>query len=280
MYVADSVHIRSWRARLALDFERRGTRTVLAARRHDGPLVVQKPFYPEGDGVCHAIILHPPAGIAGGDKLEIAVCANKNSHTLLTFPGAAKWYRSAGPWAEQRITLTAGKGALLEWLPQETIVFDGALADTRTDVQLSGDAVYIGWEIACLGRTGSGERFEKGEYRLSTRLWRDDKLQWIERGRIAGGGDLLASPVGLDGCTVSATLLAAAPRLDAKLLAACREELPATGRAAITLLPGVLIARYIGNSSEAAKDYFVQLWRRLRPVLTGRAAVAPRIWNT
>jgi urease accessory protein len=148
------------------------------------------------------------------------------------------------------------------------------------EVQLVADAAFIGWEVLCLGRSGSGERFTNGEYRPLTRLWRDGTPLWHERGRIEGGGALLASPAGLYGCTVCATLLAAAPGLGAALVAACRDERPANGRHAVTLLPGVLIARYLGNSSEAAKAYFVRLWRRLRPALVGREAVELRIWRT
>ena len=122
MRVADPVPLRGWQATLALGFERRGAKTVLATRRHEGPLVVQKPLYPEGDAVCHAIVVHPPAGIAGGDELELEARADEGAHALLTTPGAGKWYRSGGPWARQDMVLEAGKDACLEWLPQETIV--------------------------------------------------------------------------------------------------------------------------------------------------------------
>ena len=263
----------SWKAALELGFERRGGRTVLAARRHDGPLVVQKPFHPEGDEVCHAIVVHPPAGIAGGDELELAAHAGEGAHALLTTPGAGKWYRSAGPWAAQRLAFDVA-GAL-EWLPQKTIVFDGALARLETEVRLRGDAQYLGWEILCLGRTGSGEKFSRGELRLSTKLYRDGRLLWLERGRLEGGGALLDSPAGLHGMPVCATLVAASafPMID---LAACRE----VGSLAVTQLPGVLVARYLGRSTEEARHLFVRLWAVLRPALFGREAQPPRIWST
>ena len=124
-----------WRALLALEFERRGVRTVLASRCHDGSLIVQKPLYPEGDEVCHAIVVYPPAGIAGGDELQLSANVGPEACVLLTTPGAGKWYRSAGPQASQRIVFDVGPGACLEWLPQETIIFDGALADLRAEVR-------------------------------------------------------------------------------------------------------------------------------------------------
>jgi urease accessory protein len=279
MYSAEAVHLRTWRAELDLGFERRGARTVLASRRQDGPLAVQKPLYPEGDGVCHAIVLHPPGGIAGGDELKIAVRADNRSHALLTTPGAAKWYRTAGPWASQSLTIEVGDGACLEWLPQETIVFDGALAGMRTELRLAGSASYIGWEILCLGRSGSGERFARGTCRPETRLLRDGRLLRFERGTIEGGGAALDSPAGLAGNPVCGTLLCSAEGLETQL-ARCRELRPQKGEGAVTLLPGVLVARYLGASSESAKRYFAELWAVLRPALTGREAVQPRIWST
>ena len=89
-----------------------------------------------------------------------------------------------------------------------------------------------------------------------------------------------ASEAGLGGNSVCGTLYAVAAELGADLVAACRAVTPAAGAAAITLLPGVLLARYLGDSSEAAKRYFIALWRVLRPAIAGRAAVPPRIWNT
>jgi urease accessory protein len=74
---------------------------VLTERRHLGPLAVRKPRYPEGDDVCHAIVVHPPDGIAGGDELGLTVGAKAGARALLTTPGAGRRYRTAGPWAHR-----------------------------------------------------------------------------------------------------------------------------------------------------------------------------------
>lgn len=280
MRLEDPVATAGWRAELALGYELRGARTVLATRRHDGPLVVQKPLYPEGDTVCHTIVVHPPGGIAGGDELSLEVALGAGAHALLTTPGAAKWYRSAGPWAVQKLAFRLGSQAVLEWLPQESIVFDAARAKLSSELHLSGDARFIGWEMLCFGRSGSGERYTRGSCRLANAIWRDGRLLWLERGRFEGGGKLLASSAGLRGQPVSGTLVAAAPEIDDALLAACRQLAPARGEGAVTRLPEVLIARYLGDSSEAGKDYFVALWHVLRPALVRREAHEPRIWRT
>jgi urease accessory protein len=135
---------------------------------------------------------------------------------------------------------------------------------------LGADARYIGWEILCLGRTGSGERFSRGTIRLGTRITRNGKLIWLERGRIDGGGKLMQSQAGLRGNTVSGTLIAAAPGISPQ-----RAE-----GLAVTALPGVLVARYLGDSSEEAKQLLARLWATIRPGLLGREAHAPRIWRT
>ena len=263
--------VSSWKARLSLGFSRIDDKTVLSERSHDGPLVVQKSLYPEGSGVCHAIVVHPPGGIAGGDELVLEARAGEGASALLTTPGATKWYRSAGAWARQRIAFEV-KGTL-EWLPQETIVFDGALGDTGCEVDLAADAGIIGWDIVCLGRTGSGERFSRGVFRSSMQVRREGKLLWLERARIDGGGRLLDSPAGLGGSPVFGTLYK-------KIIERMRAQHPIAGCGGVTLLPGILLARYLGDSTEAARRYFIALWRILRPELAGRDAIEPRIWST
>jgi len=245
----------SWRARLALEFALQGNKTVLARRGSDGPLVVQKPLYPDGPERCHAIVVHPPGGIAGGDELEISLNTEKNTAALLTTPGAAKWYRSAGPWARQ--TLQFEVQGSLEWLPRETIVFDGALAHLETIVDIGAQASYVGWEVVCLGR------FQRGRMKIDTRITQGERLLFVEKGEIEGGGRLMRSPAGLNGRSVFGTLIATSS-----------EKISMAGLA-ITRLPGLLIARYLGDSSEEALRAFTRLWKLLRP-----SAVEPRIWST
>jgi len=280
MLATQSAQLPSWRAQLSLDFERRGLRTVLAARRHDGPLVIQKTLYPEGDEVCHAIVVHPPGGMAGGDELRLDAGLSINAHALLTTPGAGKWYRSVGPPARQSIRFAVGSGACLEWLPQENIVFTGARAELRTVVQLSDDGSYIGWDITCLGRSGSGETFTTGSYRTRTLIERDNRPLWMENASLECGESSLQSPAVLAGRPVLGTFLAVSDKLDSTTLRRCRGVEPTTGDGAVTLLPGLLVARYLGGSSEAAKRYFAKLWHRVRPVVSGREAADPRIWQT
>ena len=269
-----------WRAALALGFERRGERTVLAANRSDGPLVVQKALHPEGPGTCHAIVVHPPAGIVGGDDLDITVQAAAGSHALLTTPGAAKWYGRSPRFARQRVALHVAPGAVVEWLPQESIVFDGALADQGWEARLEGDATLVAWDIQCLGRSGSGESFATGECRTVSSLFRDGRLAWRERGRIAAGTLATSSTAALSGCAVFGTLVFATTRIDDESLQAARAIAPKAGAGGVTRLPGLLVARYRGGSAGAAREYFTAIWSELRLALAGRPAAIPRIWST
>lgn len=274
----------TWHAELQLGFARLGARTVLRENRHHGPLRVQKALYPEGEAVCQAIVLHPPSGIAGGDQLTIKIAVDRAAQAQITTPGAGKWYRSGGAEASQSVTLTVGEGATLEWLPQESIVFAGARARMATRVSLGADSRFIGWDILCLGRTAAGERFSHGRCDLAYRVDRNDAPLWIERGCFAGDDPLLASPAGWAGATVCGTLLCAFPELPQQapgLLEACRATPPADAAGhGITSLPGLFVARYLGDSSEAARNWFAALWAILRPACCGRPAVTPRIWNT
>ena len=270
-----------WPAALDLGFERCGETTRLVRREHRGPLRVQKALYPEGPQLCHSIVLHPPAGIAGGDRLAIGIELGVGAQALLTTPGAGKWYRSAGSIAEQVVTIKVRAGATAEWLPQESIVFSGALAHIRTDVDLEAGARFIGIETLCFGRRASGETFDRGSLHLGTDVRLDGRMLWRERGAVDGGSALLQSPIGLAGFSVCSTVLIAGSDVDVDALRACRGVTASEvgARCGVSVLPQLFVGRYLGHSAQAARAWFVALWQHLRPTIIGREAVVPRIWN-
>jgi len=270
-----------WVARLELGFRARDARTVLASRRHVGPLQVQRPFYPDGERACHVYILHPPGGVVGGDSLTIDAGVERGAHALLTTPAAGKLYRSDGANAQLTQELKVADGAWLEWLPQETIAFDGARATSETRVTLTGTAGFIGWEILCLGRPAADEIYAHGEFMQRFEIWRDGAPLWWERNALAGGAPVLHAPWGLADRSVVATLVAVgrAPGV----LPALRELLNAEhddGEFSVSQLRDVLVCRYLGNSAEQARAGFIAAWRLLRPALWGIDASPPRIWAT
>jgi urease accessory protein len=267
----------SWHAELELGYARFGDSTRPVQRRHKGPLRVQKHLYAEGPQVCQHTIVHPPGGIAGGDRLDISASVGPDAWAQITSPGAAKWYRAAGP-AYQQLTLNVAAGATLEWLPQETIVFSAAQAELSTSIDLEGDARLFYWDVVALGRPASGERFDRGHFQAHLDIRRDGQLLWHERQRIVGADGLLDSPIGLDGQPVFATLLVTG-EIDSDLLEQCR-SLPNDVRGDLTQLPGLLVARCLASEALLARGWLIDLWRLLRPALLGREAVSPRIWST
>ena len=267
----------SWHAELELGYARFGDSTRPVMCRHQGPLRVQKHLYAEGPQVCQHIIVHPPGGIAGGDRLDICANVGKDAWAQLTSPGAAKWYRAASP-AYQQLELRVEAGATLEWLPQETIVFSAAQAELTTHIELQGDARLCYWDMVALGRPASGERFDLGHFQSHLDIRRDGQWLWHERQRIMGGDGLLDSPIGLDGKPVFATLLMTG-EASSELLEVCRNlQNPVRGN--LTQLPGLLVARCLADEALHARAWLIELWTLLRPALLGREAVAPRIWST
>ncbi|SFW15946.1 urease accessory protein UreD [Nitrosovibrio sp. Nv17] len=271
-------------ARLSLGFEADGGTTRLIERCHFGPLIVQKPLYPEGRKVCHVVVIHPPGGVVGGDDLEISAKAGPAAQVQLTTPGATKWYRANGHVSRQHVRLEVAAGAALEWVPQETIFFDDVNVALDQEVLLEKDASYIGCEILCFGRTASGESFTKGQIAQRIGIRRDGRLIWLERLRLAGGSFAMGSPLVLAGNTVCATLLAVGRPAPAEVLEAAREAAGAlaqgTGQVGISQLKSVVVARYLGNSSETARRIMLHVWGLLRPGMLDRGAIVPRMWNT
>lgn len=278
--LAQTIATKHWQARLELGFAKREARSYLAHRLHKGPLVVQKSLHPEGEAVCHAVIVHPPGGVAGGDALHLQVHVGEGANALLTTPGAGKWYKANGTMATQTLHFQLASGSGLEWLPQENILFDAAEVGFNAEIDLAGNATLATWDIVCLGRQAQQERWQTGAYQLNQRIRRDGRLIWNERARMHANDLLKSSPVGLGGSVVFGTFLVCAGAVPAEVLQACREITLPDANTGVTALPEVLCIRYVGQASQQARQYFEQCWQLLRPWYYQRDAVRPRIWNT
>ena len=285
---------------------------MLARRSHVGPLVVQRPFYPEG-GVCHVYLVHPPGGVVGGDTLELRVQVRDGAHALITTPAATKFYRNEGRLARQvqDITLDA---ATFEWLPQETILFPDAYANIATRVRLSERSKFIGWEIVCYGRPASDMKYSSGRAHQDFELWLNDVPLVLDHLRLDGASEAMQARFGLAGHTALGTLFAYPA--DGALLELARsicggsrlmDGEPATHAAiasarqaadsqsasvpskrtqstaahiACTKVDGVLVCRAIGSQADAVRRALAAVWSLIRPQIAGRAATPPRIWST
>ncbi len=199
----------------------------------------------------------------------------------MTTPGATKWYRSDGARAHQHVAMRVARGASLEWLPQESIVFDGADVDASVAIACERGATCIGWDIVALGRSASGERFARGALRQDLTLSCDGRTMWRERARLAAGDALRDSAVGWNGRPVAGVLWAFGATLPEATLDQCREQAMRRPEAGLTTLAdGLVVARALSDSTEVVRALFERLWATLRPGLTGRPATPPRIWST
>lgn len=269
-----------WRAELDLEFALRAGRTRMTAQRHCGPLLVQRPFHPEAVDVCHAYLIHPPAGIVGGDELTLSVTVAEGAQVLLTTPSATRFYRSSALVSRLTQSFEVADGASLEWLPQENLLFDAARARITTRIALASRARFMGWEMLCLGRPACNEGFSHGVVDQGIALYRDGEPLLLERLRPAAGRALDGDGAALRGHAACATLIATGA--DGAHLDAARECLSSTsgGLASATLLDDVLVCRLLAPHVAPLRTVCERLWTILRPALLARDAHAPRIWST
>lgn len=274
-----------WHARLQLAYTRESGRSV-ARHTHDGPLRILQSLYPEGDAICHNVLVHPPAGLVGGDALEIGVTVGAQAHGLVTTPGATRFYRSLGEPALQHSRVRLEPGARLEWLPLEAICYAGCLAENRLVLDLAPGAELIGWDITALGLPASGLPFDRGSLRQHLEM----PGVWIERGRVdAADRRLLDSPLGLAGNRCMASLFfccgsALQRQRQALALDSARAVMQAhalcNAAGATSVNPQVVLVRVLSPLVEQAADLLRQVWAAWRRELWQIAPQLPRIWST
>ncbi len=248
---------------------------MLINRHHKGPLTVQRPFYPEDD-VCHVYLLHPPGGIVGGDALSISITAETDSHALITTPAAGKFYRSDGLWADQSVTLSVAAGGVLEWLPQDTIIYEGAFLRSSVDVDLADSARFIGWEILTLGRPACAEGFDYGAVDLNWHIRCEQRPLFIERLRL--DAQAFKARWGLQGFSACGTFFAKpAGRESLAIVQALIGDSPCRG---VTLIDDILVCRALDARADKLRSFFEQVWASVRPKVVQRLVQTPRIWFT
>lgn len=246
-----------------------------------------KMLWPERTGVCHAIIVHPPAGIAGGDHLTFEIETKDQAHAVVTTPGAGKWYKTNGKQAFQHIQLHVKDQSILEWVPQETMLFDGALAHSETHIHLDNAASFIGWDMLVLGRQARAELFIQGSYHNQFKLWREHKLLVADTLYFEGEDRWLSSCLGMNNQAVMGSFWAAAPekyrsasyleqQLELIRELMMRMQAPVT----LTLLDDVVSARFLGNDVRHCHDAFAAIRARLRHYWFDLDEEFPRIWKT
>jgi len=275
MNIALNTSKSSWKAELKLGFTHSGAKTILSKRGHKGPLTVQRPFHPE-DGLCHVYLLHPPGGIVAGDQLLIDIQVEGEAKALITTPGAGKFYRSAGQQALQTVSLKIKENATLEWLPQETIVFEGARLVSDVRVDLATNARFIGWEIMVLGRPAANESFNQGEALLNWHIFRDEMPLFIEKMQL--DSNAFFARWGLNGCSSCGTLFAIGA--NQANLEAVRLLIADTPRQGVTLIDDLLICRASSDKSNTVRDFFEKVRSVIRQDIVQQQPYTPRIWAT
>jgi urease accessory protein len=275
----------TWHAQLDIDYIQSSGRTV-ARHVHSGPLRVLQSLYPEGDAICHNVLVHPPGGLVGGDTLDINVRAGGTAHGLITTPGATRFYRSSGEAAIQRTHITLNDATRLEWLPLEAIAFNDCLAENHLTLSLAPQAEFMGWDVTAFGLPMAQQPFEVGQFLQHIEV----PGVWLERGLIrADDLRLMNSPLGLAGQRCMASLFfVAGSKLErnrrAQALDAAREVIEKHElrlSAGATSPDGqVVIVRVLAPVVEPAMNLLRQVWMSWRQHFWAMPSAPPRIWST
>ncbi len=274
----------AWRAELQIDYTLESQRTV-ARYAHQGPLRILKSLYPEGDQICHNVLVHPPGGLVGGDTLEMKVSVGTGAHGLVSTPGATRFYKSGGHAALQQVVAHLAEGARLEWLPLEAIAYNDCEATNRAIFHLAPGAELITWDVTALGMPSSDQAFTQGHFQQHLEI----PGVWLERGTIQGNDTRwLNSPLGLAGqkCLASLVFACGSPidlaRVEGALEAARQliEVHSLKMQAGITCAhPQVIVLRVMSPLVEPSMDLLQQVWAAWRHALWQLPSEAPRIWS-
>ena len=275
----------AWLAKLDLEYRMEAARCV-ARYVHTGPLRILRSLYPEGDEICHNVLVHPPGGLVAGDTLDINVRVASGAHGLVTTPGATRFYRSDGAQALQRTAITLDAGARMEWLPLEAICYSGCLAENHLTINLASGAELLGWDVTALGLPAAGKPFDTGQFCQNIEV----PGVWLERAQIKALDTLLMnSPLGLAGHRCMGTLFfIAGSKLERKrrqeALDKAREVIaahPLCATAGATSPDGqVVVVRVLAPVVEPAMALLKQVWLAWRSHFWQQTASSPRIWST
>lgn len=273
-----------WLAQLSLDYSLAAQRTRVHFE-HDGPLRVLKSLYPEGDAICHNVLVHPPGGLVGGDTLDIRTHVRAGAHALITTPGATRFYKSNGQAATQKTQLTLEQGARLEWLPLEALAYNACDAHNALYFDLAPEAELMAWDITAFGLPHANEPFIQGCFTQHMQ-WPG---KWLERGTVrADDAYLMNGPLGMAGQRCMGSMLLACGTAITRsqrelLLEATREVLDAHPQGAWCGITApndhMLVLRGLAPVVEPLMHLLQQVrevWRHQHWGLTGSA---PRIWS-
>lgn len=274
----------SWHAHLQLNYTHEDSRTNLHSL-HQGPMRVLQSLYPEGPAICHNVLIHPPSGLVSGDHIDIQIQLQANAHALITTPGATRFYRSTGEACTQNTEARLSAGARLEWLPMETIAYNGCQAHNRVGFQLEPGAEVLGWDVVALGLPAANQPFACGEFRQTLSL----QHQWLEKATIRGNdAALMDGPLGLaqNRCLGTLFFLSGKPIAANRardLLDKAREVLAPTEHTLTGITqssPCVLVLRTLSDFVEPTMQLLKFQRKIWRQHLWGLDNPEPRIWST
>jgi urease accessory protein len=267
-----------------IGFARRGETTRLAHLFERDPLRVLFPQHETGEPP-QAVIVTTSGGLVAGDRIDIAVTIGENAAAHVTASTAEKIYRSLGATTEIEQSLKVGPGGSLEFLPPETILFEGARLRRRTTLNLAANAGFLGGDIVIFGRWASGERFSRGLLREVWEVRRGGDLIWADALHLDGDiAEIIDDPACFDGAVAFATLILAFAGQDPQQLIdgarAVQASAAALGqRAGVTVVGGLLIARWLGDDPLPLRRAYADLACHLRSHALGLPPRMPRIWH-